>query len=88
MRSFVDSWGLAAMSVVFLVLCLWPFRPGARERHGKPPTRSSRMITMANNHDEGGADHGGRLDEATGVHTVGHEWDGIEELTIRCRAGG
>ena len=35
---------------------------------------------MANNHDEGGADHGGRLDEATGVHTVGHEWDGIEEL--------
>jgi cytochrome c oxidase cbb3-type subunit 4 len=30
MRSFVDSWGLAAMSVVFLVLRLWPFRPGAR----------------------------------------------------------
>lgn len=23
---------------------------------------------------------GSRLDEATGVHTVGHEWDGIEEL--------
>lgn len=24
--------------------------------------------------------HGPKLDEATGVHTVGHEWDGIEEL--------
>ena len=33
---------------------------------------------MANNHDEKG--HHARLDEATGTHTVGHEWDGIEEL--------
>ena len=24
--------------------------------------------------------HGSRLDEATNTHTVGHEWDGIEEL--------
>lgn len=30
MRIFVDSWGLGAMTLVFLVLCLWPFRPGAR----------------------------------------------------------
>jgi cytochrome c oxidase cbb3-type subunit IV len=30
MRALVDSWGLAAMALVFLVLCLWPFRPGAR----------------------------------------------------------
>jgi cytochrome c oxidase cbb3-type subunit III len=31
------------------------------------------MKTMAN-------EPHGRLDEETGVHTVGHEWDGIEEL--------
>jgi cytochrome c oxidase cbb3-type subunit 4 len=31
LRHFADSWGLAAMVVVFLVLVLWPFRPGARE---------------------------------------------------------
>ncbi|WP_028639724.1 CcoQ/FixQ family Cbb3-type cytochrome c oxidase assembly chaperone [Novosphingobium acidiphilum] len=30
LRALADSWGLAAMAVVFLVLCLWPFRPGAR----------------------------------------------------------
>ena len=31
LRHFADSWGLAAMVVIFLVLALWPFRPGARE---------------------------------------------------------
>jgi cytochrome c oxidase cbb3-type subunit 4 len=30
LRHLADSWGLVAMSVVFLALCLWPFRPGAR----------------------------------------------------------
>lgn len=30
LRHFADSWGLAAMVVTFLVLVLWPFRPGAR----------------------------------------------------------
>jgi cytochrome c oxidase cbb3-type subunit 4 len=30
LRGLADSWGLAAMTVVFVVLCLWPFRPGAR----------------------------------------------------------
>ncbi len=30
LRTFVDSWGLAAMGVVFVLLCAWPFRPGAR----------------------------------------------------------
>ena len=32
---------------------------------------------MAHDHDHAGH---GRRDEATGTHTVGHEWDGIEEL--------
>ncbi len=31
LRHFADSWGLMAMLVVFVVLCLWPFRPGARK---------------------------------------------------------
>jgi cytochrome c oxidase cbb3-type subunit 4 len=30
MRHFADSWGLALMVLTFLVLCAWPFRPGAR----------------------------------------------------------
>ena len=30
LRHMADSWGLVAMSVVFLALCAWPFRPGAR----------------------------------------------------------
>jgi len=41
---------------------------------------------MAHDHGAAGTEtghaehHGARLDEATGTHTVGHEWDGIEEL--------
>jgi len=34
LRHFADSYGLAAMMAVFLVLCLWPFRPGAKARNG------------------------------------------------------
>lgn len=30
LRHFADSWGLAAMLVVFVVLIAWPLRPGAR----------------------------------------------------------
>jgi len=29
LRHLADSWGLMVMALVFLVLCLWPFRPGA-----------------------------------------------------------
>jgi cytochrome c oxidase cbb3-type subunit 4 len=35
LRTLADSWGLAAMALVFVVLCLWPFRPGAREEADK-----------------------------------------------------
>jgi len=31
LRHFADSWGLVAMTVVFVFLSLWPFRPGARQ---------------------------------------------------------
>ena len=30
LRHFADSWGLVMLTVTFLVLVLWPFRPGAR----------------------------------------------------------
>ena len=30
LRHFADSYWLAVMMVMFLGLCLWPFRPGAR----------------------------------------------------------
>lgn len=33
LRHLADSWGLAAMLVVFLVLAGWPFRPGVRQRN-------------------------------------------------------
>ena len=33
MRHLADSWGLVVMGAVFLGLCLWPFRPGAREHN-------------------------------------------------------
>ena len=29
LRHLADSWGLLAMALIFLALCLWPFRPGA-----------------------------------------------------------
>ncbi|MDE2619345.1 MAG: cbb3-type cytochrome c oxidase subunit 3 [Sphingomonadales bacterium] len=30
MRHLADSWGLLVMTLIFLGLCAWPFRPGAR----------------------------------------------------------
>ncbi|MCP5397126.1 MAG: cbb3-type cytochrome c oxidase subunit 3 [Sphingomonadaceae bacterium] len=33
MRELADSWGLLAMMIVFVMLSLWPFRPGAKSRN-------------------------------------------------------
>ncbi len=33
LRQIADSWGLLAMSVVFLGLILWPLRPGSRSHY-------------------------------------------------------
>ena len=33
LRHLADSWGLLAMLLVFLVLAVWPFRPGAGARN-------------------------------------------------------
>lgn len=33
LRHMADSWGLLAMVIVFVALCAWPFRPGAKSRN-------------------------------------------------------
>jgi cytochrome c oxidase cbb3-type subunit IV len=33
LRHLADSWFLLAMTLGFLGLCLWAFRPGSRDRH-------------------------------------------------------
>ena len=33
LRHFADSYALIFMFGVFIVLCAWPFRPGARSRN-------------------------------------------------------
>lgn len=35
LRHFADSYALAIMVGVFVALCLWPFRPGARDDNRK-----------------------------------------------------
>ena len=35
LRHFADSIGLMAMLLIYLLLCLWPFRPGAKRRINK-----------------------------------------------------
>jgi cytochrome c oxidase cbb3-type subunit IV len=37
-RQFADSYGLAAMVVVFLTFTLWLFRPGARHHYDDAAT--------------------------------------------------
>ena len=48
LRHFADSWGLVAMSVAFLVLIAWPFRPGARDTN----EAAARMIFESDDHGE------------------------------------
>jgi cytochrome c oxidase cbb3-type subunit IV len=33
LRHLADSWFLLAMTLGFLGLCLWAFRPGSRKKH-------------------------------------------------------
>ena len=33
LRHLADSWGLVVMTVVFIGLAAWPFRPGAQARN-------------------------------------------------------
>ncbi len=30
LRHLADSWGLVVMAIIFVLLCAWPFRPGAK----------------------------------------------------------
>lgn len=38
LRHLADSWGLLAMTVVWIAFALWPFRPGAREQNARAAT--------------------------------------------------
>ncbi|MBK6465957.1 MAG: cbb3-type cytochrome c oxidase subunit 3 [Rhodobacter sp.] len=33
LRELADSWGLLAMTAIFLLICFWAFRPGSRKLH-------------------------------------------------------
>lgn len=33
LRHLADSWGLLAMTLIFLGVCAWAFRPGSRSTH-------------------------------------------------------
>ena len=52
MRHLADSWGLLVMTLVFLGLCAWPFRPGARSANDT----AARMILQDD--EFGGNDNG------------------------------
>ncbi|MFM5953475.1 MAG: cbb3-type cytochrome c oxidase subunit 3 [Novosphingobium sp.] len=52
LRHLADSWGLVGMSLVFLGLIAWPFRPGARRDNEE----AANMIFADD--DLGGNDHG------------------------------
>jgi cytochrome c oxidase cbb3-type subunit 4 len=38
LRHFADSWGLLAMTILFLGLVAWPFRKGARRHNEEAAT--------------------------------------------------
>ncbi len=38
LRHFADSWGLLAMTILFLGLVAWPFRKGSRRRNEEAAT--------------------------------------------------
>ena len=38
LRHLADSWGLLVMTIVFVTLAAWPFRPGARGRNQEAAT--------------------------------------------------
>ncbi|ARU15438.1 CcoQ/FixQ family Cbb3-type cytochrome c oxidase assembly chaperone [Croceicoccus marinus] len=33
LRHFADSYGLVVMLAIFVTLCAWPFRPGAKQHN-------------------------------------------------------
>ena len=35
LRHFADSYGLIATMFLFVALCAWPFRPGAKDRNNE-----------------------------------------------------
>ncbi|RGP39848.1 hypothetical protein BPTFM16_00123 [Altererythrobacter insulae] len=35
LRHFADSYGLLVTMLLFVALCAWPFRPGAKDRNAQ-----------------------------------------------------
>lgn len=52
LRQIADSWGLLAMTGVFLVLILWPFRPGARNHYQDAATSIFEANECEKGHDD------------------------------------
>ena len=52
LRHMADSWGLLVMALIFVGLCAWPFRPGARSAN----EAAARMILQDD--EFGGTDNG------------------------------
>ena len=48
LRQLADSWGLVAMTAMWIGFALWPFRPGAREHN----SRAANMIFEDQNNGE------------------------------------
>ena len=57
LRHLADSWGLVAMTVIFLGLCAWPFRPGGRADNDAAARMIFRPEDNRPNHN-GGDDNG------------------------------
>lgn len=46
LRHFADSYGLAVICALYLTLCLWHFRPGA-----KPHVEAAKLSIFKDDHD-------------------------------------
>ncbi len=51
MRQFADSWMLLAMTLFFLGVILWAFRPGSRKTHQDTSNIPFRNETSASDND-------------------------------------
>ncbi|MBO6944245.1 cbb3-type cytochrome c oxidase subunit 3 [Altererythrobacter sp.] len=47
LRHFADSYGLLVTMLLFLGLCAWPFRPGAKDRNAQAAN------SILEDHDDG-----------------------------------
>lgn len=64
LREIADSWGLLALTLIFLGVVAWAFRPGAKAVHDDIARIPLRNDELPGGHDTGTHDRAGeRLDE-------------------------